>query len=184
LCTIKLVVDDENEWFELFDRRGEKIYGSDDIRRVIEQETEKVAGKNKGVSSVPLKVRYHSRNVLDLMLIDLPGLTKNPVGDQPLDIEQKVLDLVLPFLKNPNSLILAVSKAQDDLATSEGLKLARQVDPQGVRTIGVITQLDLMDEGNDALNDLLNKTYPLQLGYVGVVMRGAKDIQKNKTVHD
>jgi len=32
-----------------------------------------------------------------------------------------------------------------------------------------------MDQGNDILNDLLNKTYSLQLGYVGVVLRGAKD---------
>ena len=45
----------------------------------------------------------------------------------------------MPFIKNQNSLILAVSKASDDLATSDGLKLARSVDPNGVRTIGVIT---------------------------------------------
>ena len=64
--------------------------------------------------------------------------------------------MMMPFIKNPNSLILAVSKASDDLATSDGLKLARLVDPKGIRTIGVITQLDLMDEGSDALNDLLN----------------------------
>ena len=106
-------------------------------------------------------------------MIDLPGLTKIPVGEQPPDIEAKVLEIILPYVKNPNSLILAVSKAQDDLATSEGLKLARQVDPKGERTIGVITQLDLMEKGSDALNDLLNQTYPLQLGFVGVVMRSA-----------
>ena len=63
------------------------MIGSEDVRKAIEIETDKVAGKNKGVSSVPLKVRFYSRNVLDLLLIDLPGLTKNPVGDQPLDIE-------------------------------------------------------------------------------------------------
>lgn len=102
----------------------------------------------------------------------------------------------MPFISNPSSLILAVTKASDDLAISDGLKLARQVDRDGLRTIGVInifkyyiqviTQLDLVDEGVDNLNDLLNKTYPLQLGiyillsiqnlgYVGVIMRGAKD---------
>ena len=144
--------------------------------RSIEAETEKAAGKNKGVSPIPLRIHFYSRRVLDLILVDLPGLTKIPVGEQPADIESKVLEIVLPFVKNPNSLILAVSKAQDDLATSEGLKLARQVDPEGQRTIGVITQLDLMEQGSDALNDLLNKTYTLQLGYVGVVMRGTKDL--------
>lgn len=62
---------------------------------------------------------------------------QNPVLDQPADIEQKILDIIKPFISNPNTLILAVSKASDDLAVSDGLKLARHVDPQGVRTIGV-----------------------------------------------
>ena len=70
----------------------------------------------------------------------------------------------MPYIKNPNSIILAVSKATDDLANSESLKLARIVDPEGIRTIGVITCLDLMDEGTDALNYLMNKTYPIKLG--------------------
>ncbi|CAD8161520.1 unnamed protein product [Paramecium octaurelia] len=178
------VIDAEQSWFEFMDKRGEKIFESDEIRKLIEQETDKVAGKNKGISPIAIKVKYFSKDILNLQLIDLPGITKNPVGDQPQDIEQKVLDIVLPFIKNQNSLILAVSKASDDLATSDGLKLARSVDPNGLRTIGVITQLDLMDEGSDILNDLLNQTYPLQLGYVGVIMRGQKDIQKNKTIQD
>jgi dynamin 1-like protein len=65
-----------------------------------------------------------------------------------------------------------VSKGNDDLANSESLKLARKVDPQGVRTLGVVTQIDIMIPGTDILNDLMNKTYPLKLGYVGVVLRG------------
>jgi len=89
----------------------------------------------------------------------------------------------MPYIKNPNTVILAVSKASDDLANSDSLKLARSVDPEGYRTIGVITCLDLMDEGTDALNDLMNRTYPLKLGYVGVVMRGAKDMV-NKTIKE
>ena len=80
-------LDEEKEWFELFDRRGEKFVDPEDIRKAIEIETDKIAGKNKGVSSTPLKIKFYSRNVLDLLLIDLPGLTKNPVGDQPIDIE-------------------------------------------------------------------------------------------------
>ena len=99
------------EWFELFERKGEKLMYPEDVRRAIDTETDKVAGKNKGVSPVPLKIKFYSRNVLDLLLIDLPGLTKNPVGEQPADIEQKIIEIVTPFIKNPNSLILAVSKA-------------------------------------------------------------------------
>lgn len=108
---------------------------------------------------------------------------QNPVGDQPQDIEKKIMDLIHPYCANPNSIVIAVSRASDDLANSESLKLARFVDPEGQRTVGVITQIDLMDQGTDALNDLLGETYHLRLGYVGVVMRGAKDM-KSKTIKE
>lgn len=84
---------------------------------------------------------------MNLTLVDLPGITKVPVGDQPEDIEEKIYELILKFIGNPNSLILAVTPATTDLATSEALKLAREVDPEGRRTLAVITKLDLMDAG-------------------------------------
>lgn len=64
------------------------------------------------------------------------------------------MELLEPYVTNPNSIILAVSRGSDDLANSESLKLARYADPNGNRTIGVITQLDLLDDSSDALNDL------------------------------
>lgn len=85
--------------------------------------------------------------MVNLTLVDLPGITKVPVGDQPEDIEDKIHELIYSFISNPNSLILAVTPATTDLATSEALKLARDVDPEGRRTLAVITKLDLMDAG-------------------------------------
>lgn len=70
-----------------------------------------------------------------------------PVGEQPEDIEHQVRDLVLHYIGNPNSIILAVSSANTDMATSEALKMAKEVDPDGRRTLAVITKLDLMDAG-------------------------------------
>lgn len=110
-----------------------------EVKTFIDNSTEQICGKQKVISNIPIKLKYFSPNVVDLMLVDLPGITKNPVGDQPKDIERQVTELILPYITNPNSLILAVSKANDDLANSEGLKLARDVDPQGLRTLGVIT---------------------------------------------
>jgi len=55
-----------------------------------------------------------------------------PVGDQPEDIEAQVQEMILYFISNPNSVILAVSPANSDLATSDALKLAREVDPDGM----------------------------------------------------
>jgi len=104
--------------------------------------------------------------VLNLTLIDLPGLTKVPVGDQPADIEQQIRDMILTFVTKENCLILAVTSANTDLATSDALKLAKEVDPSGLRTIGVLTKLDLMDEGTDARDVLENRFLPLRRGEI------------------
>ena len=82
------------------------------------------------------------------------------------------------------SIILAVSPANVDLVNSEALKLARQVDPQGKRTIGVLTKIDLMDHGTNALEILQGRVYPLKLGFIGVVNRSQQDIQTNKALQD
>ena len=70
--------------------------------------------------------------MLNLTLVDLPGMTKVPVGDQPADIEVQIKDMILNYISNPNSIILAVSAANTDIATSESLKLARECDPEGM----------------------------------------------------
>ena len=133
----------------------------DDIRKEIEQETLRAAGQNRGISKLPISLRIYSPDVLDLTLVDLPGMTKIPDGDQPSDIEKQIRNLVQGYISKENCVILSVSAANVDLANSESLKLARQVDPQGRRTIGVLTKLDLMimimDAGTNALDILTGR---------------------------
>ncbi|KAJ9099255.1 hypothetical protein QFC21_004136 [Naganishia friedmannii] len=148
----------------------------DEIRREIEAETFRVAGQNKGVSKLPINLKIYGPGVLNLTLVDLPGLTKVPVGDQPTDIERQIKNLILDYISKPNAVILAVSPANQDIANSDSLKLARSVDPRGLRTIGVLTKLDLMDAGTNALDILTGRTYPLKLGFIGVVNRSQQDI--------
>ena len=127
-------------------------------------------------------MRIYSPNVLTLTLVDLPGLTKVPVGDQPRDIERQIRDMVLKYIQKSNAIILAVTSANTDLANSDGLKLAREVDPEGQRTIGVLTKVDLMDEGTDVVDILAGRIIPLRLGYVPVVNRGQRDIDNKKPI--
>lgn len=77
-----------------------------------------------------------------------------------------------------------MTPANADLANSDSLKIARQVDPSGKRTIGVLTKLDLMDAGTNALDVLTGKSFPLKLGFVGVVNRSQQDILTNKSMQD
>jgi dynamin 1-like protein len=105
-----------------------------------------------------------------------------PIGDQPSDIEKQTRNLISEYIAKPNSIILAVSPANVDLVNSEALKLARHVDPLGRRTIGVLTKIDLMDHGTNALDILSGRVYPLKLGFIGVVNRSQQDIQGNKSL--
>lgn len=154
------------------------------IRQEIENETFRVAGQNKGISKQPIHLKIYSPNVINLTLVDLPGLTKIPVGDQPSDIERQIRSLVTDYISKPNCIIMAVSPANVDLANSDSLKLARSVDPQGRRTIGVLTKLDLMDQGTHALEILSGRMYPLRLGFIGVVNRSQQDINNNVPMAD
>lgn len=70
-----------------------------------------------------------------------------PIGDQPEDIETQIRNLIIKYIANPNSIILAVTAANTDMATSEAIKMAKEVDPDGRRTLAVVTKLDLMDAG-------------------------------------
>ena len=79
--------------------------------------------------------------------------------------------LILKYITNPNSIILAVSPANADMATSESLKIARDIDPDGRRTLAVITKLDLMDAGTDAIDILCGRVIPVKLGIIGVINR-------------
>lgn len=86
-------------------------------------------------------------------------------------------------MEKPNSIILAVTPANMDLANSDALKIAREVDPSGSRTLGVLTKLDLMDSGTDALDILQNQgSFKLKLGFIGVVNRSQHDINLNRPV--
>ncbi|NWQ99291.1 DYN3 protein, partial [Paradoxornis webbianus] len=170
------------EYAEFLHCKGKKFTDFDEVRQEIEVETDRVTGMNKGISSVPINLRVYSPHVLSLTLIDLPGITKVPVGDQPPDIEQQIRDMIMQFISRENCLILAVTPANTDLANSDALKLAKEVDSQGLRTIGVITKLDLMDEGTDAREVLENKLLPLRRGYIGVVNRSQKDIDGKKDI--
>ena len=71
--------------------------------------------------------------MLNITLIDLPGLTKIAVGDQPVDIEQQIKDMIMQFICKETCLILAVTPANIDIATSDALTLAKSVDPDGER---------------------------------------------------
>uniref|UniRef100_A0A7N6BDV1 Interferon-induced GTP-binding protein Mx n=1 Tax=Anabas testudineus TaxID=64144 RepID=A0A7N6BDV1_ANATE len=126
------------EYGEFLHCKEKKFTDFEEICKEIEAETCRVTGSNKGISPLPISLRIYSPHVLNLTLIDLPGITKVPIGDQPADIEYQIRDMIMQYICNENCLVLAVTPANTDLANSDALKLAKDVDPQGY--IGVVNR--------------------------------------------
>lgn len=96
---------------EFSHKENQKFRSFEEIRKEIENETNRLTGTNFGISSKPINLKIYSPKMVNLTLIDLPGLTKNPIGDQPQDIEEKIRTMIIRYIDNKNSLILAVTDA-------------------------------------------------------------------------
>ncbi|KAL4301792.1 hypothetical protein GQ457_10G027430 [Hibiscus cannabinus] len=149
------------------------------VRKEISDETDRITGKTKQISNIPIHLSIYSPNVVNLTLIDLPGLTKVAVEGQSDSIVEDIENMVRSYVEKPNCIILAITPANQDIATSDAIKLAREVDPSGERTFGVLTKLDLMDKGTNATEVLEGRAYRLQHPWVGIVNRSQADINKN-----
>ena len=163
-------------WAIFEERKGTKFTDFIKVRETIEALTDEVCNKNKNIIDKPIVLNVYSQTCPDLTLVDLPGVTRVPIGDQPKNIEQITKDMARRYAEDPLTIILCVIAANSDIATSDGLMLAKEIDTTGSRTIGVLTKLDIMDAGTDAKKVLMNEEIPLKLGYVGVKNRSKQDL--------
>ena len=167
---------DGKPWAIFDERKGEKFYDFNKVRETIEQLTEEVCAGEKNIVDKPIVLNVFSTTCPDLTLIDLPGITRVPVGKQPKNIEEITKKMATRYCEDPLTIILCVIAANSDIATSDGLKMAKELDKTGSRTLGVLTKLDIMDKGTDAKKVLLNQEIPLKLGYIAVKNRSKQDL--------
>ena len=176
--------DNSPPWAKFEDMGEQKFTNFDDVRRGIERLTDEVAGTRKAIIDNPIVLTVYSCSCPDLTLIDLPGITRIPVGDQPQDIERITKEMAYKYVSDPRTIILCVIPINQDISTSEALQMAKRVDPQGIRTLGVLTKIDIMDKGTDAKKNLLGQDVPLRLGYVGIKNRSQHAIINKVTVEN
>ncbi|AAZ10505.1 dynamin, putative [Trypanosoma brucei brucei TREU927] len=179
LQLVQLPRSNKDEWGEFLHRPNKKFFDFSEINEEIQNRTTEVAG-HSAITDKPINLKIYSSHVLNLTLVDLPGLVMNAVGDQPKDIDRQIKSMVTRYISPSNTIILAISPANADLATSSSLQIAKQLDPEGERTIAVLTKLDLMDRGTDAYDILTGKVLSLRHGFVGVVNRSQHDINTSK----
>ncbi|EPR79493.1 Dynamin-like vacuolar sorting GTPase [Spraguea lophii 42_110] len=165
-----------------FNGNDKIYYNYDDVKSELLRLTSLI--KANDVSDIPIILKLYSPNFLSLTLVDLPGLTKVATSNQPKNICSKIENMCMKYIQNKNAIILAVSAATNDISNSDALELARMADANFDRTIGVLTKVDLMDRGTDAVDILAGKIINLKLGFVPVVNRSVLDIKKNKNIKD
>jgi len=168
--------DGVKPWAIFEERKGQKFYDFNKVRQTIEDLTEEVCKGEKNIVDVPIILNVYSPTCPDLTLVDLPGITRVPVGKQPHNIEEITKNMAAKYCSDPMTIILCVIQANNDIAVSDGLKMAKEIDKDGTRTIGVLTKLDIMDMGTDARKALMGEEVSLKLGYVGVKNRSKQDL--------
>ena len=119
--------------------------------------TDKVCGTNKNIVDKPIILDVYSAHCPNLTIIDLPGLTRIAIDGQDKDIHKITGNMIKKYMMEPSTIILCVIPANQDITNDEVLYMARNIDPDGSRTIGCITKIDIMDRGTDARQTLLNK---------------------------
>lgn len=176
--------DTAQPWAIFEEVKGKKFTDFNEVRKTIEELTDKVAGANNNIVDKPIVVSIYSHTCPDLTLIDLPGITRIPLqgSDQSMDIEKITKEMCLRYVDDVRTIILCVIPANADITTSDALQMARQIDPKGIRTVGVITKIDIMDAGTNAKKMIMGQEIQLRLGYVGVKNRSQQDINDKKGV--
>jgi vacuolar protein sorting-associated protein 1 len=161
-----------------------KFYNFVEVRDAINELTDKVCGVSKDIVDKPIVLNVYSPTCPDLTLVDLPGITKIAIAGQRHDIEKVTRAMCHRYMSDSRTIILCVVPANADMTTSDGLQMARNLDKNGIRTIGVITKVDIMDRGTNAKRMIMNQDVTLRLGYVGVKNRAQEDIINQLSVKD
>lgn len=151
---------------------GEHIESVDDIPHKIEEYTNKIAGDNGAVYDKPIHLKFVQNDGPTMTIIDLPGITHMSVDNVQEDIHSQTVNLVKKYISNENMIILCVVPATEDFANSEAIKLSKEIDVYGKRTLGVITKIDTCpDDISDKIKGI-GRNVQLELGFIPVKNRG------------
>ncbi|XP_058886779.1 interferon-induced GTP-binding protein Mx-like [Acipenser ruthenus] len=189
-CPLELILKNvkTDEWKGMIAYKDyeKKLGDPSEVEREIKKAQDTVADKNNEISTERITLKIESRTAPDLTLIDLPGIARNPVGNQSHDIEKIIKKLINSYIKKAEAINLVVIPCNTDIATAEALKMAKEVDPSGERTLAVLTKPDLIDKGaEEQVNKLLrNELVFLQKGYLIVRCRGQQDIDDKMSLSE
>ncbi|KAJ6714388.1 DYNAMIN-RELATED PROTEIN [Salix viminalis] len=152
------------------------------VADAINTATEEIAGGGKGISDAPLTLVVKKNGLPDLTMVDLPGITRVPVHGQPDNIYEQIAAIVMQYIQPEESIILNVLPASVDFTTCESIRMSRQVDKTGQRTLAVVTKADKAPEG--LLEKVTADDVNIGLGYVCVRNRIGDESYENARMEE
>ena len=126
-----------------------------------------------------LKIELCGPHRENLSIIDIPGIFRTPTEGVTTKADMQLVEnMVRHHIKDERTIILAVLPAPTDIATQSILTIAEETDPQGIRTLGVLTKPDLVDKGGEqnVIDLVKGKKNKLKLGYCIVRNRGQSEL--------
>lgn len=155
-----------------------------EITAAIEELTQKLVDEGQNISDDSIVISAKGPDLPNLTIIDLPGLVRTVKDGEDESMIERIRSLVKRYLEQSRTIILSVVPANVDIHNTEILQMAKEVDPEGDRTISVITKPDLVDKGaeDSVIQLLMNKTKKLKLFYHCVKCRGQKQLNKGTSL--
>ncbi|CAF2079331.1 unnamed protein product [Rotaria magnacalcarata] len=184
-CPLELRMRRASTWHARLECSGriirDNIPTAHDIGQHINTEQNRLTNNRDQISKQVLLVNVQASWLPNLTLIDLPGIIQVTSRQQDSGSVDIIQELIQDYLDRPSTIILAIIQACNDIETSAAIKYAKMFDPDGERTIGVLTKLDLVDRGAEQklLEVFENKRIPLKHGYLLVKCRTQEDIDNN-----
>ncbi|KAF4119069.1 interferon-induced GTP-binding protein MxB [Onychostoma macrolepis] len=181
-------IKDEDKWHGRisYQDKEEDIYDPAEVEKKIREAQDEMAGVGVGISDELISLQITSANVPDLTLIDLPGIARVAVKGQPENIGDQIKRLIRKFITKQETINLVVVPCNVDIATTEALQMAQGEDPEGERTLGILTKPDLVDKGTEGtvVDIVHNEVIHLTKGYMIVRCRGQKEIIDHVTLNE
>ncbi|CAO1638344.1 unnamed protein product [Parajaminaea phylloscopi] len=160
-----------------------------DLQRFLDQpigELTHPGGTGTSFSENLVCLSIAGRDYANLSLIDLPGMIKNVAEGEDPASPAIIKKMVESAVSRPNCLILSTISCSDDIQNQEGPQTAREFDPEGRRTIGVLTKPDTIQEGvtDEWVRILTGEKEKLRLGYYMVKNPAPKDLKAGITFEE